>query len=338
MSSRKNIIVIFLILIVAIASSGIYVYIKMYRPLVEDTKKIESSIATVKNEISTLSTSTEVDTKELMINTANLQKKLPVAILADQFVLLLEKAEVASGSRITNMDFNKDENTEAAASNTAEQNLVQTQQNEVGATTSTSTLPAGVKRLTVTLTVEAPSYLELEAFVKELEELPRITKLDSLSFSGLKEGATPGVLTYNVVTSTYYYPDLTDLKNQLPDYEVPAPSKKTNPLYEAEEEVIVEVPQTDSETKVDPTNGTKNAEVDDNSNTDNQNDTKVTKKNGKAYKVTSYQVQPGDTFFELAVKFYNNNKGMELIKSWNQITELQSGVTIEIPIPIDGEI
>ena len=54
--------------------------------------------------------------------------------------------------------------------------------------------------------------------------------------------------------------------------------------------------------------------------------------------MTSYEVQPGDTFFELAMKFYNNNKGIELIKNWNNITELQAGTTIEIPIPVDGEI
>ena len=49
----------------------------------------------------------KVDTKELLTNTANLQKKIPVAELADQFVLLLEKAEVASGSRILSIAFNK---------------------------------------------------------------------------------------------------------------------------------------------------------------------------------------------------------------------------------------
>ena len=83
------------------------------------------------------------------------------------------------------------------------------------------------------MSVEASVLYELEAFIKELEELPRITKVDSLTFSGVAEGDTSNVLTYSVVASTYYYPDLTDLKNQLPDYEAPAPSKKTNPLYEA---------------------------------------------------------------------------------------------------------
>ena len=66
-------------------------------------------------------------------------------------------------------------------------------------------------------------------------------------------------------------------------------------------------------------NEKKDEQVEDNSTPDSQADTKVIKKNEKQYKVTAYQVQPGDTFFNLAVKFYNNNKGMELIKSWNNI-------------------
>ena len=86
----------------------------MYQPLVEDTKKIQSSIADVKNEISTLDTPKPVDTEELLTNTANLQKKLPVAELTDQFVILLEKVEVASGSRIMSIAFNQEDNTEAA--------------------------------------------------------------------------------------------------------------------------------------------------------------------------------------------------------------------------------
>ena len=241
-----------------------YLYIQMYQPVIKEIMKLQSSITTVKNEVSTLDVSKKVDTAELLTNTANLQKKLPVAELSDQFVLLLEKAEVASGSRIISIAFNKGDNTEAA-NTTAEDNIAAAEQanqdaknamnfQQDTATTPATTLPAGVKKLTVTLSVESPSYTELEAFIKELEELPRITKVESLSFAGVAEGDTSNVLTYSVVASTYYYPDLTDLKNQLPDYEAPAPSKKTNPLYKAQEEAIVEAPPTDGESKTDSTN------------------------------------------------------------------------------------
>lgn len=277
---------LFLIIAVVFVSAVVYAYLQVYQPLVKDTKQIESSIATVTNEVSTLGATKKVDTTELLTNTANLQKKLPVAELADQFVILLEKAEVASGSRIMSIAFNKGDNTDTAANNTAEQNLSQAVQNAAGSTssasqtttttTTTTALPAGVKKLTATLSVEAPSYLELEAFIKELEALPRITKVDSLSFSGVAEGDKSNVLTYTVVASTYYYPDLTDLKSQVPDYEAPVPSKKTNPLYEAKEEVITEAPQANGGTNVDPTNETKNVQVKDNSQTNSQKKTRRT--------------------------------------------------------------
>ena len=41
----------------------------------------------------------------MKINTTALQRKLPVSELVDQFVLLLEEVEVASGSLITNLSF-----------------------------------------------------------------------------------------------------------------------------------------------------------------------------------------------------------------------------------------
>ncbi len=334
MSSRKTLGLILFLIELSFLAAVFYAYVKMYQPLVEDTKKIQSSIADVTAEISTLDVSKQVDTEELVTNTANLQKKLPVAELTDQFVIMLEKVELASGSRIMSIAFNQEDNEEDTANteediqsltenaqqfkedvqNLTEDNGTETEQKAVS-------MPAGIKKLSVTLSVESPSYAELERFIKELEELPRITKVESLSFSGIAEGDTSNVLTYSVVASTYYYPELTDLQNQLPDYEAPAPSKKTNPLYEAEEEVIVEAPQTEEETTV-----------------EEPEDGNIVEKNGKQYTVTSYEVQQGDTLFGLAVKFYNNNKGMTLIKGWNKLTKLEAGTTIEIPIPVDGEI
>lgn len=359
MLSRRNLNLFFLVFAIIFGGALVYSYIGIYRPLINAVVKTQSSVTTITKEISSIKTTQTTDTTELLTNTAQLQKKLPVAELADQFVLQLEKVEVASGSRIISIAFNKEDQTDTTNS-TAEQNIAAAEQahqkaqtamdltkdNNSTQTTQT-TIPAGVKKLTVTMSVESPSYVELETFIKELEELPRITKVESLAFTGVAEDTTSNVLTYSVVASTYYYPELTDLRNQLPVYQAPDPSNKKNPLYQAREVV----PQTNGETTGTQNAQTKesgqtnhsasiqqNAQVNDNSQTNSPKASKIITKNGKQYKVTTYKVQPGDSLFQLAVKYYNNSKGMDLIKSWNGITDLQANETIEIPVPVDGEI
>jgi type IV pilus assembly protein PilO len=98
-------------------------------------------------------------------------------------------------------------------------------------------LPAGIKKLTVTLSVVSSDYYELEKFIQALESLPRTIVIESVGFSG---GAEPKDLTterkkeitYNITMSAFYMPSLTDLQDRLPEIVPPAPAKKPYPFYE----------------------------------------------------------------------------------------------------------
>lgn len=65
---------------------------------------------------------------------------------------------------------------------------------------------------------------------------------------------------------------------------------------------------------------------------------KEVEKDGETYRVYSYDVKSGDTLFQLSIKYYNSEKGIDLIKGWNNMKRLLAGTTIEIPVPADSKI
>lgn len=186
---------------------------------------------------------------------AELQKKVPVKQQLEMLILDLEKAEVLSDSFISNMSFSEadvpvpaqqeqsasQENQETT--NQAEQTSDQTNQdttdqadsgNPAGEEVKPLPLPAGVKKLTVTLSVTSPSFYELIKFIETVENLNRLVVIESVSFSGgseltsLEAEAEP--LTYALTFSAFYMPTLEDLQDHLPELVTPSPSNKTNPF------------------------------------------------------------------------------------------------------------
>jgi type IV pilus assembly protein PilO len=71
--------------------------------------------------------------------------------------------------------------------------------------------------------------------------------------------------------------------------------------------------------------------------TEKEEEYTVVEKQDITYHAYTYQLQKGDMLFQFSVKYYNSRKGEDLIKSWNNITYLEGGMTIEIPVPIDSE-
>jgi type IV pilus assembly protein PilO len=182
---------------------------------------------------------TTVDTKEL-------QKKLPVGPLQEQFILDLEKAENVSNSQILSMGFAKDADvavtsdqaaadpnaaqattTNTAQTTTTDPNAAQTQQ-------PATPVPAGLKKLTVQLSVESPKYEDLEKFIQTLESLQRLVVVEAITYSGgqeitsLSQEDTP--ISYSLTVSAFYMPTLADLAAEQPTIDAPAPAGKDNPL------------------------------------------------------------------------------------------------------------
>lgn len=97
-------------------------------------------------------------------------------------------------------------------------------------------LPAGVKKLTVTLQVESSNYDELRGFIEALEALPRTIVVETVSFSGTPEVTELDVakkeepLAYSLTLSAFFMPALTDLADKLPELVVPPSANKTTPF------------------------------------------------------------------------------------------------------------
>ncbi|MCL6572085.1 MAG: type II secretion system protein M [Bacillus sp. (in: Bacteria)] len=177
-------------------------------------------------------------------DTSLLQKQVPVQPLQEQFILDLEKAENVSNSRISSMGFSKDgevavvgEPATPEASNTEQTKTPDTNAAEAQTTDNqpaAPVTPTGMKKLTVSLSVESPTYKELEKFIETLEALTRIVVVESINYSGgpeitsLDQENLP--LSYSLTISAYYMPELADLQPQLPKIDTPLPANKENPL------------------------------------------------------------------------------------------------------------
>ncbi|MEH7074210.1 hypothetical protein [Neobacillus drentensis] len=181
-------------------------------------------------------------------DTRELQKKVPVEPLQEMLILDLEKAETISNSQIKSMTFTKNaevnpaEGQDNAVNGNAQQNS-STNQNSTtqGETIQTGTniqsepeAPKGLKKLTVSLSVESPSYEEFEKFIETLESLKRIVVIESIDYAGgseitsLEQASQP--FTYMLTASAFYMPELTDLEAEVPKIDAPESANKDNPL------------------------------------------------------------------------------------------------------------
>ncbi|MFF2447720.1 pilus assembly protein PilO [Neobacillus sp. NPDC058068] len=175
-------------------------------------------------------------------DTRELQKKVPVEPLQEQLILDLEKAENVSNSEIKSMSFSKDaevatldqanpQASDGAQNTSADPNAAN---ESSGNQQSVLTAPTGLKKLTVQLSVESPTYEDLEKFIATLESLKRIVVVEAITYSGGQEITSldqeDPPISYNLTISAYYLPELADLKAELPKIDAPAPAGKANPL------------------------------------------------------------------------------------------------------------
>jgi type IV pilus assembly protein PilO len=224
--SKQQVLILLLLLVLFVAVfAGLYFYL-LY-PRYQQIEQLTDTVISEKKLLASIKADAAKQRDGLPESIVALQKKIPVKPLTEQLLLDLEKAEVVSDSTITSMNFSEGEN--AAAENNASSN---------GASTpsSSSALPDGLKKVTVQLTVQSPSYYQLERFLQTLENLDRIVSIESLSFAGNPELTSVGTkvnpLTYSLTVSAFYYPKLADLQKLLPQLDVPPPSEKDNPLTE----------------------------------------------------------------------------------------------------------
>ena len=224
------------------------VYAQFFKlaPLKSDLDTKQQSLESEQKLLEIVSQKNAEETQKTSEDTKELQKKLPVKPLQEQLILDLEKAENISDSKISSMSFSKDvdvattDQTNAENANGQQTTTNQTDSAQTTATQDTaaqqagSTQTTGMKKMTVSLSVESPSYEKLEKFIETLESLKRIIVVESISYSGgqeitsLEQEDQP--LTYSLTISAFYMPTLADLAGELPKIDAPAPAGKDNPL------------------------------------------------------------------------------------------------------------
>ncbi|MFX3623028.1 MAG: type 4a pilus biogenesis protein PilO [Ectobacillus sp.] len=141
-----------------------------------------------------------------------LQKKLPVKPLVEQYMLDLEKAEGLSGVVILNVALQEED-----------------------ATTKTDKQTEAAVPLTFKLVVKYTVYEQLQAFLKAVEEMPRITYVQGIQFKGREEivsaNARQEPYEGTLTVTTYYMPALEELEEGAPKLELPPLCKdRTNPI------------------------------------------------------------------------------------------------------------
>ncbi|PDM41493.1 pilus assembly protein PilO [Parageobacillus yumthangensis] len=219
-SKRQLFVFVLMLTVLGAAIIGLYFYL-LY-PRYQQIEELNNTVASEKKILAATRAEIAKQKSGLPESVVELQKKIPVKPLTEQLLLDLEKAEVVSDSTISSMAFNEEENETAEPQEKTKQ--------------SSSAPPDGLKKVTVQLTVQSPSYYQLERFLQTLENLNRIVSVESLSFTGNPELTSVATevnpLTYSVTVSAFYYPKLAKLQNMLPQIDVPPPSKKRNPLTE----------------------------------------------------------------------------------------------------------
>lgn len=219
-SRRQLLVFVLMLTVLGAAIIGLYFYL-LY-PRYQEIEELNNRVANEKKILAATRAEIAKQKSGLPESVVELQKKIPVKPLTEQLLLDLERAEVVSDSTISSMAFNEEENETAEPQGKTKQ--------------SSSAPPDGLKKVTVQLTVQSPSYYQLERFLQTLENLNRIVSVETLSFTGNPELTSVATevnpLTYSVTVSAFYYPKLEKLQNMLPQIDVPPPSKKRNPLTE----------------------------------------------------------------------------------------------------------
>ncbi|MCH1626567.1 hypothetical protein [Fredinandcohnia quinoae] len=240
--TRKQLITLLFVIILIIGSISLLYYLKV-EPIKTANKQLQNDLK-IEEKLFEVVVEKRKTMDKPVISSTEIQKKIPVIPLVEQLILDLERAETVSGSIISDMTFSENDTSIAATSETNEENSNSdsaTENTNVGSSDKTKqpinndpTLANSLKQIVITLNVEAPSYYELEKFISTIEHQTRITKVNTLSFTGrpelfsLNQESSP--LIFNVTISTFYMPELVELEGDTPKIEIPDPSNKKNPL------------------------------------------------------------------------------------------------------------
>jgi type IV pilus assembly protein PilO len=245
--SKKEKLILFVGILLVVSLIAIAQFM-MLSPLKSDLEMKEQSLQSEQKLLDAITQKKADETNKVVEDTRELQKMVPVTPLQEQFILDLDRAENVSNSLVKSMSFSKDADVtitppvqENASANGETNNDESTEVKTVQEVTAeqeaqTENTVTGLKKLTISLSVESPTYEDLEKFISTLESLNRIVVVESINYTGGKEITSLDTepaeekLSYSLSVSAYYLPTLNDLIADLPKIDAPGPANKKNPL------------------------------------------------------------------------------------------------------------
>ena len=209
LSGGKNSGVLLILALVMALLFAVYYYVVL--PKTNDVSAMESSVSTLQSEVSTLQESIALVTDEqnqTSVNPFALRKKVPQDRDMMDLLLNIEEVGFVADSRIVSINFNNYD-TPVAESALQDPNQVEAVEGEQSAEQSPDeatvqaegeasdvleqappvssiareTLPTALKMVTFSIDVESPNAAQLEVFIKELETLERIMRVDTIQYS-----------------------------------------------------------------------------------------------------------------------------------------------------------
>lgn len=222
-----------LVALVFVIIGAIY-YFLIY-PLKEEKQLKEVAVSSVRTEVAVLQSelaSTEVESDKE--NTFSLEKKVPLTRELDELIRSIEKVDLISESKIISISFNNYDEVVAESTLAPTQTEEQTDTGTVEGDTSTESettvdgtiiesetetpvspiadisLPAQLKLITFNITLLTKDYDQLVVFIKELEKLDRVIRVDQIRFSMPGEEQNYDIDSENTVSAeiqvtTFYH-------------------------------------------------------------------------------------------------------------------------------------
>lgn len=266
--SKKEKLILLIIFLIAVII-WVSVFFLIIQPKKKELELQENQLRTEQQTLTSIQNQLTNMKNVTFDSSVQLQKSVPVKPLLEELVLDIEKAEVVADGHVKDMTFGegeavelekddeksneneqsngeqvednnrggteKDENVNEDKEN--EQNQNEQNQNESQKKKKeTIPLPDGVKKIAIKLEVETETYKSLEKFIETIENSERIIVVENIDFTGPKEITSEDgdqePLDFTLTISAFYMPSLTDLIDQLPQIDAPAPSNKVNPFIQ----------------------------------------------------------------------------------------------------------
>ncbi|WP_214805236.1 tetratricopeptide repeat protein [Exiguobacterium sp. s46] len=202
---------------------------------------LQEKEATLKREQMVLEQAKTNEQKVDVAESSFLQQKVPVTASNDDVIDAINASSQIAGVKVQSITFGQATETapQSPVTSTPAVDGAMATESDQAETTAVAPVTANATPLPASLTVEAPSYVELMAFLKQIERTDRITVLRQIQLSGPEEPG-PGsgtvlledeMLSFTVEIESYYRPDLTKLT---PDKQTPLEEKtpKSDPFVD----------------------------------------------------------------------------------------------------------